>query len=62
MILMTSGAPLEGRWADSYDVIRPHLDDHVLTFNDNHILLACLGAKNTSAVEQMMTSIETFIR
>ncbi|WAR15892.1 TTC38-like protein [Mya arenaria] len=58
---MERGAQVEGRWEDCYEVIRPHMDDHVLTFNDNHILLACLGANNQAAVEQMMTSIQDWV-
>ncbi|XP_052762658.1 tetratricopeptide repeat protein 38-like [Mya arenaria] len=61
MRLEMEGAQVEGRWEDCYEVIRPHMDDHVLTFNDNHILLACLGANNQAAVEQMMTSIQDWV-
>jgi len=52
---------MEGRWTEAYEVIRPHMDDHVLSFNDNHILLACLGAKNETAVKQMMNSLKDFV-
>jgi hypothetical protein len=52
---------VEGRWQEIYEVIRPHVDDHVLTFNDNHILLACLGAENKTAVDNLMTSIKNWI-
>ncbi|XP_052252233.1 tetratricopeptide repeat protein 38-like isoform X2 [Dreissena polymorpha] len=61
MRMEMEGAKLEGRWQDCYDVIRPHLEDHVLAFNDNHILLACLGAQNAAAVTQMMTSLQDWI-
>lgn len=57
-----TGVKLEGRWEECYEVIRPHMDDHVLNFNDNHILLACLGAKDQKAVEQMMESIKDFVK
>ncbi|WAR07478.1 TTC38-like protein [Mya arenaria] len=56
--LNMEGVRLEGRWNDCYEVIRPHVDDHVLTFNDNHILLACLGANKIETVKRMMTSIK----
>lgn len=49
-------------WKDLMEVVRPHIEDHVLTFNDNHILLACLGAKDNQIVNQMMDSIKTFIQ
>lgn len=59
--LEMEGAKLEDRWQDIYEIIRPHVDDHVLSFNDIHILLACLGADNMTAVNQMMQSIKDFI-
>lgn len=61
MRLEMDGANVEGRWQEIYEVIRPHVDDHVLTFNDNHILLACLGAENKTAVDNLMTSIKNWI-
>ncbi|XP_053382109.1 tetratricopeptide repeat protein 38-like isoform X1 [Mercenaria mercenaria] len=62
MRLEMDGANVEGRWKDIYEVIKSHEDDHVLTFNDNHILLACLGAENKAAVEHLMTSIKDWLK
>ena len=42
-------------------MVQPHIDDHITTFNDNHILLACLGAKEEKVVEEMMDSITTYL-
>lgn len=60
--LEMDGANVEGRWSQICEVIRPHTDDHVLTFNDNHILLACLGAGNQTAVNQFIDSIKDWVR
>ena len=57
-----SGVKVAGQWKEALEVVRPHIDDHVLTFNDNHILLACLGAEDEKATEQMMNSITDFIQ
>lgn len=61
MRLEMDGANVEDRWEDAYEVVRPHMDDHVLTFNDNHILLACLGAEKKKVVDQMMNSIKEWL-
>lgn len=55
------GANVEDRWQDIREVVRPHMDDHTLTFNDNHILLACLGADDKKAVDQLMNSIKEWL-
>ena len=56
-----AGANVEGRWDDIYEVVRPHIDDHVTSFNDNHIMLACLGAKKDHAVDEMKKSLTKFV-
>ena len=50
------------KWNDLYEIVREHVDDHVITFNDNHILLACLGSKKMDVVNQMMESIKDYIK
>ena len=52
---------MEGRWDDIYEVVRPHTEDHVTSFNDNHIMLACLGAKKMHAVDEMKDSLTKFV-
>lgn len=60
--LQMEGIDVGDRWADVCELCRPHLDDHILVFNDVHMLLACLGAGKTDAVQQLMNSIEGFVR
>jgi hypothetical protein len=56
------GVDVGNRYEEIFDMIKPHLDDHVLVFNDVHLLLCCLGAGKNDAVQQLMQSIENFIR
>ena len=58
---VSKGADVKGRWNDIYEVVRPHIGDHITTFNDNHILLACLGSKNEAATREMMKSIKDYV-
>ncbi|CAG2100045.1 unnamed protein product [Medioppia subpectinata] len=44
-------------WEDVYSIIEPHLNDHIMGFNDAHFLMACLGAQHTKEAHQL---IETF--
>ncbi|KAK7489432.1 hypothetical protein BaRGS_00019376 [Batillaria attramentaria] len=60
--LQMEGVDVGDRWQDVLEVCRPHLDDHILVFNDVHMLLACLGAGKNDAVQRLMNSIEEFVR
>ena len=44
-------------WEDIYSLVEPHLNDHILGFNDAHFLMACLGAQHKKAAQEL---IETF--
>ena len=57
-----TGVDVGERWQEVFEVCRPHLDDHILVFNDAHLLMACLGAGKEDGVKQMMDSIENFIK
>ncbi|BFZ11068.1 hypothetical protein BsWGS_14107 [Bradybaena similaris] len=59
--LEMEGVDIGNRWDNVYGVYKDHLYDHVLAFNDLHILMSCLGANQKSAVAEMMTSIEEYI-
>ena len=45
-----------------YDVCSPHTNDHILVFNDVHLLMSCLGAKNKEATDNMMESMRKFVK
>ena len=45
-------------WGSVYDMIEPHLKDHILTFNDCHMMFACMGSKHFSEAEEMIKHLE----
>ncbi|XP_064642236.1 tetratricopeptide repeat protein 38-like [Lineus longissimus] len=49
------------RWEDIYEMCRPHIDDHILLFNDLHLLMACLGAKKREVAQAFMASLRQFV-
>ncbi|XP_072051406.1 tetratricopeptide repeat protein 38-like [Amphiura filiformis] len=59
--LEMEGVKTGDRWNDMYEMCRPHTSDHILVFNDVHILLSCLGAKKKEATIKMMESMKQFV-
>lgn len=45
-------------WDEIYSMVRPHLTDHILAFNDAHFLFSCIGSKNYSGAEELMESLD----
>lgn len=62
LIFVLTGVNVKSRWEDIFKVCHPHIDDHTFAFNEPHLLLGCLGAGQTAVTQQMMDSIENFIR
>ncbi|CAG5126771.1 unnamed protein product, partial [Candidula unifasciata] len=60
--LEMEGIDVGSRWDQVCDLYKSHLHDHVLAFNDLHILMSCLGANQKSAIAEMIASIENYIR
>jgi tetratricopeptide (TPR) repeat protein len=45
-------------WDTVYNLVQPHLRDHILTFNDCHMMFACIGSKNFLEAEDMIKDLE----
>ncbi|PVD31803.1 hypothetical protein C0Q70_07221 [Pomacea canaliculata] len=60
--LQMEGVNIGDRWEDVFELCRPHLDDHILVFNDIHFLLGCLGAGKADATKYFINSFEEFVR
>ncbi len=45
-------------WEDVYSIIEPHLNDHILGFNDAHFLMACLGAKHNKEAQEIIETLK----
>eukprot|EP00118_Oscarella_pearsei_P021300 m.238386 g.238386 ORF g.238386 m.238386 type:complete len:344 (+) comp40163_c0_seq15:814-1845(+) len=60
--LELEGIKTGDRWKEQMEMWRPHLDDHILVFNDAHLLMCALGAKDADASEKFMTTIREFVQ
>lgn len=45
-------------WGEIYSVVKPHITDHIMAFNDAHFLFACIGSNNYGAVEELLETLE----
>ncbi|NXL36414.1 TTC38 protein, partial [Glaucidium brasilianum] len=57
-ILLLSGVKLGDRWNNVLKLTKKHTKDHVLLFNDVHILMSSLGAKDHKATEELLTTLQ----
>lgn len=60
--LNLDGTCVQDRWTKVYDVAKPHFNDHILAFNDAHFLMACMGVKDKSAVQQLLKSTSQLVQ
>ncbi|XP_072340727.1 tetratricopeptide repeat protein 38 isoform X2 [Scyliorhinus torazame] len=56
--LQMEGINLNNRWKKLAEVTRSHAKDHILVYNDVHILMSLLGAKETDIANQLITSLQ----
>ena len=56
------GCDVGGRWRDLLDVCVRHIDDHLSTFYDAHLLMAYLGANSTQHVDEFLQSLHNYVR
>lgn len=50
------------RWKELFETCRPHSEDHVLAFNDAHVLMCLLGAGDMDAVVKVIDSLSEYVR
>ncbi|XP_076371129.1 tetratricopeptide repeat protein 38-like isoform X2 [Tachypleus tridentatus] len=60
--LELEGAQVKDKWQEVFEICCTHIEDHVLAFNDAHIFMSCLRAKNENAKMQLMNSLDEFVR
>uniref|UniRef100_A0A8C0FEJ0 Tetratricopeptide repeat protein 38 n=1 Tax=Bubo bubo TaxID=30461 RepID=A0A8C0FEJ0_BUBBB len=56
--LHLEGVKLGDRWNNVLKLTKKHTKDHVLLFNDVHILMSSLGAKDHKATEELLTTLQ----
>ncbi len=57
-----SGQKVGSRWKELFETCRPHSEDHVLAFNDAHVLMCLLGAGDMDAVVKVIDSLSEYVR
>ena len=57
-----TGVNVGSRWHDIYETCRPHIEDHILAFNDAHIMMSCLGDNHKDTAQKMMESLYDFVK
>ncbi|XP_069105797.1 tetratricopeptide repeat protein 38-like [Argopecten irradians] len=60
--LQMEGVNVKDRWKEVFDLCESHLEDHIMTFNDAHILFACLGADKKEESQKMIDTLKDFVR
>nr|XP_033809119.1 tetratricopeptide repeat protein 38 [Geotrypetes seraphini] len=52
------GMNIEERWKKLLQITKSHVKDHVLIFNDLHILMSSLGANDQESTHQLLTTLQ----
>ena len=59
--LELAGIDVGARWSEVARIAAARIGEHVLAFNDLHVALALVGAKNREAIVRLMESIDLFL-
>ncbi|XP_031563216.1 tetratricopeptide repeat protein 38-like isoform X2 [Actinia tenebrosa] len=60
--LEMEGVDVGNRWNELYGIWDSHAHDHILVFNDVHMLMCTLGAKHEAKTNELMDSLRDYIR
>ena len=62
--LELDGVDVGSRWDAVHDLCRPHIDDHIMVFNDCHFLMSYLGSKKDGgkAAKDFIASVEKYLK
>jgi hypothetical protein len=53
---------VKDKWKEFNEICKHHSDDHILTFNDAHFLMASLGAEDNTTTNKMIKSLKEFAK
>ncbi|XP_062448707.1 tetratricopeptide repeat protein 38 [Rhea pennata] len=56
--LHLEGVKLGNRWDNILKLTKQHTKDHILLFNDVHILMSSLGAKDLKTTDELLTTLQ----
>lgn len=60
--LKFEGVDVGDRWQQLCQYWESHADDHFLAFNDSHMLMSTLGAKNEDLTMKLLDSLRKYVR
>ncbi|XP_054856296.1 tetratricopeptide repeat protein 38 [Eublepharis macularius] len=60
--LQLEGVNVGDRWKGVNHLTKKHASDHVLIFNDVHILMASLGAKDQKTTHELLTTLQELVQ
>ncbi|OWF53854.1 Tetratricopeptide repeat protein 38 [Mizuhopecten yessoensis] len=60
--LQMEGVNVKDRWQDVFESCQSHIEDHIITFNDAHILFACLGSEKVEESKRLIDTLKDFVR
>ncbi|XP_078331757.1 tetratricopeptide repeat protein 38-like [Crassostrea virginica] len=60
--LSLEGVKVKDKWKEFNEICRDHAEDHILTFNDAHFLMASLGAGDKTVSDKLITSLKEFAK
>jgi hypothetical protein len=50
------------RWQKVYQTWEPHFNDHILSFNDAHLMMALVGSKQPEEkINEFIASLENYV-
>ncbi|KAK2158222.1 hypothetical protein LSH36_174g01076 [Paralvinella palmiformis] len=58
--LELEGIEIGQRWENLYEMCYSHINDHLLAFNDAHLMMAYIGAKKKEAAATCLTSLREY--
>ncbi|XP_067123043.1 LOW QUALITY PROTEIN: tetratricopeptide repeat protein 38-like [Centruroides vittatus] len=56
--LELEGCNVKDRWNEVHNICAPHIEDHILAFNDIHLLMSCLGGKQEESLQKLLGTME----
>lgn len=59
---LTLGVKVGDRWKGVNQLTKKHASDHVLIFNDAHMLMASLGAKDQKTTQELLTTLQELVQ
>ncbi|KAM9292903.1 tetratricopeptide repeat protein 38 isoform 2-T2 [Morus bassanus] len=60
--LHLEGVKLGDRWNNVLELTKKHTKDHILLFNDVHILMSSLGAKDHKTTDELLTTLQELVK